>query len=516
VNDRSQLPTARATAAYGSGPEPTDAAGPTGQTAARGQPTLTPGPLLDDREKYLQRIDHRATVGRMRSLVPWAASGWVAFFALDVIVALWIYPTSLLPFVWLRLAGLTILLGAGMTLRRAPDPSPGFVLALDLAMIVTTSACLSMMGLFAGGVSSPYHALVVLVMLGRVAVIPHRWQDAIWRLAVPAIVDVLIVGIASAALSSVRAQWLEPASRGGYVFFAALLFGSWMLVVVGSHHAWALRRQVFASRSLGRFKLRERIGRGGMGEVWIALDEELGRDVALKVLRPDERDPEGVVRFEREIKATAALRHPNTIRIFNHGVSEDGLLYYAMELLEGETLQALVDREGPLPPERAVGLVHQAARALAEAHGRGILHRDIKPENIFVTTLAAEADVVKVLDFGIAQLRDEAGITSTGFVTGTPAYMAPEVASGGEATTESDVYGLGATLFFALTGQTLYDGADAASVMRQHIDAPVPRVGVCSPHPISTRLEEVVMRTLAKDPQVRFENASDLAETLTV
>lgn len=472
-------------------------------------------PLLDDREHYLARVDLRATVARMRTLVPASAVGWIAFFSLDLVVALWVFPTDVLPFFLLRLAGLTVLLTAGFVLRKVAEPSPALLTALDTSMMVATAGCLSLMGLFAGGVASPYHAFVVLVLLGRAAVLPHRWQEGMWRLAIPALVDPLVLGVASLLVPSIGAQWLDPAARGTYVFYAALLIGAWTLVVLGSHHAWALRRQVFASRNLGRFKLRHRIGKGGMGEVWVARDEELRRDVALKVLRPTEDDEEAVARFEREIRATAALRHPNTIRIFSHGVSEDGLWYYAMELLEGESLQQLVQRVGPLPPERAVSLLHQAARALSEAHARGIVHRDVKPENLFVTALGGEADVVKVLDFGIVRMsEDEVGLTSTGFVAGTPTYMAPEVATGETATTAADVYALGATLYFALTGRPPFEGPDAASVLRQHVHTPTPRLASRMRTPIDPGLEQVCMCALTKDPEKRFEGAADFAAAL--
>ncbi len=515
-----QLPTERTTAAYS--PEAatgsvraTQSTQSTQATLVESKPAEADTPLLDDRERYLERVDHRATAARMRVLVPAAAIGWVAFFGLDVIVALWVYTTDLLPFVLIRLAGLAVLVTAGVVLHRVKDPSPGLLTLLDVSMIVSTAGCLAIMGLFAGGVSSPYHALVVLVMLGRAAVIPQRWQEGLWRLSLPLVADAVVIGVATVAAPSIGAQWLEPAARGSSVFFSTLLIGAWVLVVLGSHYAWALRRQVFASRSLGRYKLRKRIGKGGMGEVWVARDEELRRDVALKVVRPTDGDPEAVVRFEREIRATAALRHPNTIRVFNHGVSDDGLWYYAMELLEGETLQQLVHRSGPLPPQRAAALLRQAARALAEAHEHGIVHRDVKPENLFVTNLGGEPDVMKVLDFGIARMaEDEANLTSTGFVTGTPAYMAPEVATGGSATASSDIYGLGSTLYFALTGVPPFEGTDAGAVMRQHVHAPAPNVGERSPHPVPPHLEGVVIRALSKDPAHRFPDAAGMAAAL--
>ncbi len=506
--DAKQGAVAQATAAYGAGsPE-------VAPTAPAIPPSATP--LLSDRDQYLSRVDHQATVARMRTLLPAAAVGWIAFFGLDVVFALWVFPTDVMPFALLRLAGLAVLLSAGWILRRVPHPSEALTTGLDVAMMATTAGCLTVMGLLAGGVSSPYHAFVVLVLLGRAAVAPHRWQEALWRLAIPVAVNLLILAAASLAAPSIRMQWLDSAARGGSIFFAALLIGSWTLVVAGSHHAWALRRQVFASRSLGRFKLKTCIGRGGMGEVWVARDEELRRDVALKVLRPQENDQEAVQRFEREIRATAALQHPNTIRIFSHGVSEDGLWFYAMERLEGESLQELVARVGPLSPPRAAHLIRQAARALSEAHGRGIIHRDIKPENLFVTTLGGEHDVTKVLDFGIVRetTSGDPGLTATGFIAGTPAYMAPEVAVGGDASPASDVYALGATLFFALTGAPPFGGPDAGSVMRQHVNTPTPSLADRTPAPVSAELEQICQCALAKRPADRFASTADFAAAL--
>jgi len=515
VTDPAHLPTARTTAAYGTEPTetlPSSGSQATSTLAARGG---SPTPLLDDRERYLARVEHHETVARMRRLVPAAAVGWAAFFVLDAMVVQWVFPTTLEPFAWLRGLGLLVLLLAAIVLASVKTPSRALVRALDVAMILTTAGCLAAMGVLAGGIASPYHVFVVLVMLGRAAVVPHRWQDAAWRLALPLVVDVAVVAFSSALSPSLRETWIDETARGHYLFNVGMLACAWTLAVLGSHNAWALRRQVFASRNLGRFKLRRRIGHGGMGEVWVARDEDMRRDVALKVLRPTPSDPEASIRFEREIRATAALSHPNTIRIFNHGVTDDGLVYYAMELLEGETLQALVHRLGPLPPDRAASLVRQAARALSEAHEGGIVHRDVKPENLFITSPGGEADVVKVLDFGIARLSDDdAGLTQAGFVTGTPAYMAPEVATGGDATASSDVYGLGATLYFALTGAPIFDGPDVASVMRRHIHDPVPAPSTRMHTPLDAQLEQTVMCALRKDPTQRFASAADFAAAL--
>jgi serine/threonine-protein kinase len=221
------------------------------------------------------------------------------------------------------------------------------------------------------------------------------------------------------------------------------------------------------------------------------------------------------VRFEREVRATTELTHPNTVRVFDYGITEDGLLYYAMELLVGKDLGALIAETGPLAPERAVYLLHQATRALAEAHARGIVHRDVKPENLFVGAAGAEGDFVKVLDFGVAR-RDEAAsdmkLTAHDAVVGTPRYMAPEVILGAHATFRSDVYALGAVLYFALTGRPPFDGPTNVALVAEiasTTEAPRLAAGRGSPE-----LAALVARALAKDPLARFEHAAALSEAI--
>src|SRR5262249_47318354 len=219
-----------------------------------------------------------------------------------------------------------------------------------------------------------------------------------------------------------------------------------VFLVSGGHRVYLLNRQIFEARNIGRYRLVRKLGAGGMGEVWSAYHAALKRNVAIKILRPDaDAGEDRVARFVREVRALSELSHPNTVRVFDYGVTEDGLWYYVMEKLDGIDLERSVEEGGPFPPERAVHVVWQASRALAEAHGRGIVHRDIKPANLFLTDLGGEKDFVKVLDFGIAKLIGDAGagdatLTRTGWVAGTPAFMSPEVASGRPADARADVY----------------------------------------------------------------------------
>ncbi len=270
------------------------------------------------------------------------------------------------------------------------------------------------------------------------------------------------------------------------------------------------------ARLAGRYVLKDRLGSGGMGEVWSAYHPALKRHVAVKILRRECMTPPLVSRFEREIRAMTLLSHPNTVRILDCGATSEGLLYYAMELLGGETLSALVAREGPLSPLRAIHIVRQAARALAEAHARGIVHRDIKPANLLVTEIGGEPDFVKLLDFGIAKhgvLGESVNLTNAGMLIGTPAYMSPEQASSGQVDCRADLYSLGAVLFYALTGRPLFLGS-ASMLVAAHLAGVPPVPSAYSPHFVHPLLDSVVRTCLAKSPGDRFATALELDAAL--
>jgi serine/threonine-protein kinase len=299
---------------------------------------------------------------------------------------------------------------------------------------------------------------------------------------------------------------------------AGYVLGTSVFLVGGGHIVWALRRQVFEARNLGRYRLKKRLAAGGMGDVWLAYHPGLKRDVAVKILRPDERERSGMAlaRFEQEVRATAELVHPNTVRVYDYGVTEDGLWYYVMEYLEGETLAEYVNRLGPLPPARAVHVVGQVARALAEAHEHGIVHRDVKPENLFLTALGGEHDFVKVIDFGIAKVQSSDGkMTDTGSLLGTPAYMSPEMAMGLSADARSDVYAVGAVLYFVLCGRPPFEAENAGALIFAHVNERVVPPSRVLGRPVPADLEAVVMRALLKDPTERFSTAAELALALS-
>jgi serine/threonine protein kinase len=274
------------------------------------------------------------------------------------------------------------------------------------------------------------------------------------------------------------------------------------------------------ARELGAYRLTEKIGEGGMGQVWRAEHRALARNVAVKLIRAgvlrraSDRDRDALTdRFEAEARTTAQLGSPHTVDLFDFGVTEEGSFYFVMELLSGVDLERLVTETGPLPPERVAFLLVQICDSLADAHERGVIHRDVKPANVVIGPLGRYADWVKVVDFGLSGLRDELAGGDLELV-GTPAFMAPEVAAGLEPTPETDVYGLGALAYCLLTGQLVFEPTDPIAQICAHLTAtPTPPSEVLG-RPLPANLEALVLRCLAKDPSARPASADAMAESL--
>lgn len=249
----------------------------------------------------------------------------------------------------------------------------------------------------------------------------------------------------------------------------------------------------------GRYTLVREVGRGGMGSVHLAHDEVLGREVALKRIgmAPGADSPD-LARAEREARLAAALNHPHVVAIFDL-VEDQDQHWLVMEYIEGETLSELIRRTGALDEERAADLGWQAADALAAAHAAGITHRDVKPSNILVSSADGQA---KLTDFGIAKAKSDATLTRTGLVTGSPAYLAPEVASGSTATAASDVWSLGATLYHLLAGRAPYEvGDNLLGALYKIVHEEPPRL------PDAARLAPLLEATMVKDPDARWSMA---------
>ena len=285
---------------------------------------------------------------------------------------------------------------------------------------------------------------------------------------------------------------------------------------------YRLEVDVNQAEELGSYHLEEKIGQGGMGEGWRAKHRMLAREAAIKLIRPEmlvtesERQIQTLrERFEREARATASLRSPHTVELYDFGVAQDGSFYYVMELLEGIDLESLVERHGPQPAERVVHILRQLCRSLGEAHHRGLVHRDVKPTNVFVTRMGLEADFVKVLDFGLVKrIDDDHRVTREGVTTGTPAFMAPEMVAGGEIDGRTDIYCAGAVGYWLLTGQLLFQAKTSlAMALAQLNEQPVPpsrRAG----QPVPPALEAVILQCLEKAPDRRPQSAEELMRLL--
>jgi serine/threonine-protein kinase len=292
-----------------------------------------------------------------------------------------------------------------------------------------------------------------------------------------------------------------------------------------SHIIGGLGREVRKAREMGSYLLGDRIGAGGMGEVWQATHRFLARPAAIKLIKPEVltamTKAQGdvlVQRFRREAQAAAMLRSPHTIHLYDFGVTSDGTFYYVMELLNGMDLQTLVSKHGPLPPARVIYLLRQACESLAEAHQRGLVHRDIKPGNIQVCRLGEYSDWVKVLDFGLVKSQAgevlEPGLTAPHSVTGTPAYLSPESALGEPVDQRTDIYALGCVAYWMLTGRYVFTGESAMQIVARHVSSEPSPPSRHSTFDVSPALDRLVLACLAKKPAGRPGTVRELSDRL--
>ena len=361
-------------------------------------------------------------------------------------------------------------------------------------------------------------AIVLMVLYG--ALIPN---DPLTTAKV--VLSIALIPVASAAilLELEHPELVEELEAMRSVEHAgsnaiALLVGA-ALAIYASHILNTLRKNLHVARKFGQYQLGRRLGAGGMGEVFLAEHQMLKRPCALKLIKGDsEADPLALARFEREVKSAARLSHPNTIAIYDYGRTDEGTFYYVMEYLPGVSLHDLVYRYGPLPPGRVIYLLRQVCAALREAHSIGIIHRDLKPANIFIALRGGEADVAKILDFGLVKLTADADaveLTADRTISGTPAFMSPEQATGeGTVSPRSDIYALGAIAYFALVGRPPFEGTTAMSIMIAQVRDPVTPPSQFRDD-VPEDLERVILRCLAKNPDDRYQDVRELSHDLS-
>jgi serine/threonine-protein kinase len=306
----------------------------------------------------------------------------------------------------------------------------------------------------------------------------------------------------------------------GLGYFTLIVALAAAVAVFGAHRQQVLQREAFQAKQLGQYKLKRRLGVGGMGEVYEAEHMLLRRPCALKLIRPEHAgDRTSMQRFEREVQAMARLTHWNTVEVFDYGHADDGTFYYVMEYLPGQNLDTMVARYGPLPPARVVHFLRQVCRALREAHAVGLLHRDIKPSNIFASERGGVYDVAKLLDFGLVQSNGGFGpeadkLTTQGTVVGSPPFMSPEQAMGkSNLDPSSDIYSVGAVAYYLLTGQPPFPRETAMQMLLAHAYEKATPPSHLRPE-TPADLEAVVLGCLQKKPEDRFLSADSLEKAL--
>ncbi len=270
----------------------------------------------------------------------------------------------------------------------------------------------------------------------------------------------------------------------------------------------------------GRYEIREHIATGGMASVFKTWDHRVERIVAIKVLRSlDKNDLKAVERFRREARAAAALAHPNAVTIYDF-VEEQGQYFLVMEYIHGPTLKQLIGQRRQLPAREALEIAAQVCSVLQVAHTRGFIHRDIKPQNIMLAWgggaaggVGSGAALVKLTDFGIVRVAEDAGLTNSGIVLGTADYLSPEQARGETLTASSDLYSLGVVMFEMLTGRPPFVGPTAVSIAMQHASTNPPQLRQFNQN-VPPMAEQIVMRTLEKEPEDRFSSAAEMQQAL--
>ncbi len=336
-----------------------------------------------------------------------------------------------------------------------------------------------------------------------------------------------------AAAASTPVLYTIGRMNGGPQLPAEFLVQSYManaicvgIAVIGSRVVYRLGSDISRARRMGAYRLVHKLGEGGMGEVWMAEHRMLARPAAIKLVGTEPKDgsldrtpSRHLHRFEREVQATAQLRSPHTVEVYDYGLTEGHRFYYVMELLDGVSLEELVQRNGPVPAERCIAILRQVCHSLAEAHAMGLVHRDVKPANILLCRYGLEHDFVKVLDFGLvkrAQEESDVRVTAVGSFAGTPAYGSPESAVGEDGTVDSrsDLYSLGCVAFWLLTGRTVFEANTPVQMLMRHVNEQPPAPSERSELPVPPELDAVILDLLEKDPRARPASAADVVARL--
>jgi serine/threonine-protein kinase len=424
-----------------------------------------------------------------------------------------------LPFQWANLGGVVASAGLWAVARNA-RVAPSRMLSIGLVYEVFICFVIAL-----GTIWEHYlvtHVIPFLTWVPVVVIIfPLILPGPPRRMLVAATAAVAMVPVALILLDLRNIVPVTPDDYVDATIQSVFLIG---LAYMGARVVYGLGREVAKARELGSYRLEEKLGEGGMGEVWRAKHRMLARPAAIKLIRPsaiqETRSGVALRRFEREAQVIASLRSPHTVDLFDFGVASDGAFYYVMELLEGLDTDTLVRRFGPVPAERAVFLLRQVCHSLSEAESHGLVHRDIKPANIFLCSYGEDYDFVKVLDFGLVKNLDEPmeegpPLTRENAIQGTPAFIAPEQALGHrEVDGRVDIYALGCVAYWLLTGQLVFTAETPIALVLHHANTLPTPPSARTELVIPEALERLVMSCLAKDPAARPQSARELQRRL--
>lgn len=430
----------------------------------------------------------------------------------------------------------TVAFGAMWLLLRGAPRSPRFVRVVELSTLFAGTAAISAIAPLMDVIAEPdmfVRSLLIDVLLVYAVYVPSTARHT---LVVAALMTLPLLGCIFLAFSAWDPALHDPPAAtwpkgnvGDMAYPATLVSAVWWAIAVAmaasfSQTIYGLRKAVTDIQRLGQYTLEKKLGEGGMGVVYRASHAMLRRPTAIKLLLPDRAGKDALTRFEREVRRTAMLTHPNTVTVFDYGRTMDGVFYYAMELLEGASLDEVVEVDGPQPEERVIHLLEQAAASLAEAHDAGLIHRDVKPANIMVVDRGGISDLVKVVDFGLVKdvghearggAKSEPALSNTNAITGTPLYLSPETVTAPDTVdARTDLYALGAVGYWLLTGTHVFGGKSILEVCAHHLhtapEPPSSRLGAA----VAPDLEALLLACLAKRPEDRPASAHVLRERL--
>jgi eukaryotic-like serine/threonine-protein kinase len=453
------------------------------------------------------------------------ASLWAFTLFMNNVVATWLGEMAFMPAVWPFPGNLVGVIGVASSLAMTwvAHRLSGRSVLLDIGSGYLVLQCMlvSILSQWAPVPISPRVSWVCIPILFYPAIVPNSPRKTL-------VTSLLAASTEPLALLLSHLRGVQVHTSLFYLLWDFLpTYICAFLVVIPVKIIHRLGQQVRRARELGSYRLEEPLGKGGMGEVFRATHQMLARPAAVKLIRSEiigSSTPAAArvitERFRREAEAAASLRSPHTISLYDFGVANDGTFFLVMELLDGLDLETLVERFGPVTPERTVYLMRQVCASLAEAHTRGLVHRDIKPSNIFTCRMGLDVDFVKVLDFGLVKAmgdgdREATMLTAPDATTGTPAYIAPEMVRGDRvADHRVDLYTLGCVGYWLLTGRLVFQAPNAIQLLYQHANATPVAPSQRSELEIPAALDRVILACLAKFPEDRPQSAIELSNLL--